>query len=156
MINIFDRTLKIMARNHADIFLRLAFPDKKTRLIGVVENVEISVSVKPVDFVHRVLFEGEESILHLEFQLEHQAGLPRRTFITSAELTDQFKRQVLSLILYLRPHQTTPPNEYTTRLGDVTVNRFTYPVLKLGLRGHHPQWRTAPVSPSADNAGQKP
>ena len=91
MINIFDRTLKIIARNHAQTFLRLAFPESEIELLGVVENVEISLSVKPVDFVHRVLHQGQEYILHLEFQLEHQADLPQRTFVTSAELTDQFK-----------------------------------------------------------------
>lgn len=131
MINIFDRTLKIIARNHAGTFLRLAFPDKETELLGVVENVEISLSVKPVDFVHRILYEEEERIFHLEFQLDHQADLPQRTFITSAELTDLFKEQVLSLILYLKPRQAPMPNEYVSRLGDAIVNRFTYPVLKL-------------------------
>jgi len=131
MINIFDRTLKIIARNHAETFLRLAFPDKETELLGVVENVEISLSVKPVDFVHRILYQGEERIFHLEFQLEHQADLPQRTFITSAELTDLFKEQVLSLVLYLKPRQATIPKEYESRLGEIIVNRFTYPVLKL-------------------------
>ena len=32
MINIFDRTLKIMARNHAATFLKLAFPHLAIRL----------------------------------------------------------------------------------------------------------------------------
>ena len=131
MINIFDRTLKIIARNHALTFLRLAFPGQDIRLLGVVENVEISLSVKPVDFVHRVALGDEECILHLEFQLEHQADLPQRTFITSAELTDLFKEPVLSLVLYLKPRQTPIPNEYRSRIGEMTVNRFSYPVLKL-------------------------
>ena len=131
MINIFNRTLKIIARNHAQTFLKLAFPDSEIKLLGVVENVEISLSVKPVDFVHRVSHNGQEFILHLEFQLDHQADLPQRTFITSAELTDQFKMPVLTLVLYLRPRKAVIPNEYETRLGDAVVNRFVYPVLKL-------------------------
>ncbi len=38
MINIFDRTLKIIARNHADTFLKLAFPNQQVKLIGTVDN----------------------------------------------------------------------------------------------------------------------
>ena len=34
--DIFDRALKILARNHAEVFLRLAFPGQETRLIGTV------------------------------------------------------------------------------------------------------------------------
>ena len=41
-INIFDRTLKIIARNYADLLLRLAFPDVPVRLVGTLENVELS------------------------------------------------------------------------------------------------------------------
>ena len=131
MINIFDRTLKIIARNHAETFLRLAFPGQEIELLGAVENVEISLSVKPVDLVHRVLHAGEEFIFHLEFQLTHETDLPKRTFITSAELTDLFERPVLTLMLYLRPRQTPPATEYVTRLGNLVVNRFTYPGLQL-------------------------
>ena len=50
-VDIFDRTLKIIARDYADLLLRLAFPDTSVRLLGVLENVELSLPVRPVDFV---------------------------------------------------------------------------------------------------------
>jgi len=31
-INIFDRTLKIIARDHAEVFLKLAFPGEKINI----------------------------------------------------------------------------------------------------------------------------
>jgi hypothetical protein len=67
--NLFDRTLKIIARNHADLFLRLAFPDLEIELSGTPENVELALPVQPVDFVHRALYAGDEYLMHVEFQL---------------------------------------------------------------------------------------
>lgn len=131
MINIFDRTLKIIARNHADIFLKLAFPQHHVQLVGTVDNVEISLPVKPVDFVHHVIFDGEPYLFHLEFQLQHKDYLPQRTFITSAELTEQFNIPVLTVFLYVRPRKKAIPRQYTTRLGDEVINQFSYPVIKL-------------------------
>jgi len=131
MINIFDRTLKVIARNHAATFLRLAFPKHQARLIGTQDNVEISLSVKPVDFVHEVVYAEEHFTLHLEFQLEHKAEIPQRSFITSAELTEQFKRPVLTVLIYLQPRHKEIPKHYVTKLGKRVINQFSYPVIKL-------------------------
>ena len=130
-INIFDRTLKIIARNYADLLLRLAFPDVPVRLVGTLENVELSLPVRAVDFVHRVEYEAQEYILHLEFQLEHQAGFPRRMCGYYGALTEQFEQPVMTLALYLKPRQSPVPNEYVVTLGEQVVNRFTYPVIPL-------------------------
>lgn len=75
-IHIFDRSRKVIARNHADLFLRLALPYAPIQLLGQPENVEVSLPVQPVDFVHRTLIDGQEHLLHLEFQLEHFADFP--------------------------------------------------------------------------------
>jgi flagellar biosynthesis/type III secretory pathway protein FliH len=131
MINIFDRTLKILARNHAGTFLRLAFPNHNIQLLGTEENIEISLSVKPVDFIHRVLYNGKQYLFHLEFQLTHKTELLQRTFITSAELTDQFNLPVLTVFLYLQPRGKDIPSSYTTKLDDTIINEFKYPVVKL-------------------------
>ena len=130
-INIFDRTLKIIARNYADLLLRLAFPDVPVRLVGTLENVELSLPVRAVDFVHRVEYQAQEYILHLEFQLEHQAGFPRRMCGYYGALTEQFEQPVMTLALYLKPRQSPIPNEYVVTLGEQVVNRFTYPVIPL-------------------------
>jgi len=130
-INIYDRTLKIIARNYADSLLALAFPDMPIRLLGTLENVELSLPVRPVDFVHRIAYAEQEYILHLEFQLEHTSDFARRLCGYYGALTEQFQLPVLTLVLYLQPRRAAVPSEYATMLGDLVVNRFTYPVLKL-------------------------
>jgi len=83
-INIFDRTLKIIARDHAEVFLKLAFPGEKINLVGTLENVELSLPEERVDFVHELEYNGEEYLLHIEFQLQHQKDFPKRVFVYSA------------------------------------------------------------------------
>jgi hypothetical protein len=42
--HLFDRTLKIPARDHAELFVRLALPGAPVELIGSPQNVEISLA----------------------------------------------------------------------------------------------------------------
>ncbi len=53
-INIFDQTLKIIARHYGGLLLRLAFPNIAIELIGPGENVEVALAARAVEFVHRV------------------------------------------------------------------------------------------------------
>lgn len=130
-INIFDRTMKIIARDHAETFLKLAFPGEKIKLVGTLENVELSLPEERVDFVHELEYDDQEYILHIEFQLQHKKDFPKRVFVYSAELTDQFDKPVISLALYLERRETPFPEEYTVSLGKNEINRFIYPVLKI-------------------------
>jgi len=130
-INIFDQTLKIITRHYADLWLQLALPNIPVRLVGTLENVELSLPVRPVDFLHRVVCQGQEYLLHIEFQLEHKADFPRRMCSYHGIITEQFRLPVLSLVLYLSPRQASLPNEYVVQVGGQMLNRFSYPVLKL-------------------------
>ena len=130
-INIFDRTLKIIARDHAEVFLKLAFPEEKINLVGTLENVELSLPEERVDFVHELEYNGEEYLLHIEFQLQHKKDFPKRVFVYSAELTDQFDKSVISLALYLLRRESPIPESYTVSLGNNVINRFSYPSLKV-------------------------
>lgn len=130
-INIFDRSLKVIARNHADLFLRLVLPNVPIQLTGQPENVELSLPVQPVDFAHRTIIDGIEQIVHLEFQLDHFADFPRRMCHTHGALTQQTKLPVLSIALYLNYRESPIPTEYVVKLGETVINRFTYPVVKL-------------------------
>jgi len=130
-VSVFDRALKIIARHYADTLLDLAFPDLPVRLVGTVENVELALPARRVDFAHRVEHEGEEYLLHIEFQLKHEAELPRRMHLYHALLGEQFGLPVLSLVLYLQPRQGPLPEAYEVWLGGQVVNRFRYPVLRL-------------------------
>jgi hypothetical protein len=129
--NVYDQTLKIMARNYTEVFLRLAFPETPVQLLGTLENVELSLPVRPVDFVHRVAYEGQEYLLHIEFQLLHETDFPRRLCGYYGALTEQFDLPVLTLVLYVRPRQSALPQAYEVALGEHVVNRFSYPVLRL-------------------------
>ncbi|RLB37582.1 MAG: hypothetical protein DRH12_14120, partial [Deltaproteobacteria bacterium] len=129
--NTFDRVLKVMARNYADQFLQLVFPNVAVKLIGTLENVEIALPEERVDFVHRLLCAGQEYLFHLEFQLQHRDDIPRRQFLYSAALTRQFDLPVVTAVLYLKRRIAPIPNEYVVQLGGKVANCFTYPVLKL-------------------------
>lgn len=61
--------LKVPGRDYADLFLKLAFPELNLRLVETLENVEMTLPEKRVDFIHKVEWEDEEYLLHLEFQL---------------------------------------------------------------------------------------
>jgi len=130
-INLFDRALKVIARHYAGTLLALVFPDLPVRLVGTLENVELSLPTRRVDFAHRVEHEGREYLLHIEFQLKHEAELPRRMQLYHALLGEQFGMPVLSLVLYLRPRRGPLPEAYEVRLGGQVVNRFRYPVVRL-------------------------
>ncbi len=126
-IKLFDRVLKILGRHYAGSFLKLAFPDQAVQLIGTLENVELSLPDERIDFIHRVRIQGKEYLFHLEFQLRHRKNLPKRVFIYSGEVTDQFQTPVISMVLYLERRKSPLPKEYTVKIGKVVVHRFTYP-----------------------------
>ncbi len=63
-INIFDRVMKIIAREHAETFLQIAFPDEEIKLVGTLENVELTLPEERVDFVHQLSYNDEEYLFH--------------------------------------------------------------------------------------------
>lgn len=130
-INVFDRVLKILARNYADSFLQLLLPNVSLRLVGTLENVELAIPEERVDFVHRVQWEEQEYLLHIEFQSEHRADVPERLFVYSALLTKQMGLPVITLVLYLRPREAPLPSTYQVQVGNEVLNRFEYSVVRL-------------------------
>jgi hypothetical protein len=130
-VDLFDRVLKILARQHTEVFLRLAFPDIPLQLIGTMENVELVLPEERVDFLHQVVYNDEELYVHLEFQWQHRRDVPERLFTYSAALTKQFKRPVMTAVIYLARREAPIPDEYVVRVGEIVVNRFKYPVVKL-------------------------
>ncbi len=130
-INVFDRVLKILARNYASAFLELLLPGVSLQLVGVLENVELSIPEERVDFVHRVLWEEQEYLLHIEFQSEHRADVPERLFVYSALLTKQMGLPVITLVVYLTRREASLPSAYQVRVGSEMLNRFEYPVVRL-------------------------
>ena len=125
-MNVFDRVLKVLARNYPERFLQLAVPATPAQLIGTLENVDLAIPEERVDFVHRLDDEGQEKLLHIEFQTGHRSDVPERVFIYAALLTRQFRLPVITLVVYLAPRRSSPPTAYEVRLGDAVMNRFEY------------------------------
>ncbi len=130
-INIFDRVLKVLAREYAGRLLELALPGAPLEVIGTLENVELAVPEERVDFVHQVAWGDQTYTLHIEFQTQYESDMPRRLFVYSALLTRQLGRPVLTVVFYLTRRRTAIPDAYQVRVGDVIVNRFEYPVVRL-------------------------
>jgi len=130
-INVFDRVLKVLARNYPESFLALALPEVPWRLVGTLENVELAIPEERVDFVHRLVAHGQERLLHIEFQAGHESGVPERVFVYSALLTRQFRLPVVTLVIYLARRESPLPTAYEVRVGDVVTNRFEYAVVRL-------------------------
>jgi predicted transposase YdaD len=130
-MNIFDRVLKVLAREYAAQFLALALPQLPLQVVGTLENVELALPEERVDFVHRAAWNGQEYVLHIEFQVEHKADTPRRLFIYSALLTKQLGLPILTVVFYLARQPASVPDAYEVQVGGVAVNRFEYPVVKL-------------------------
>ena len=130
-INLFDRVMKILGRHYAESFLKLAFPDTDFQLVGTLENVEITLPDRRADFLHRLQVEGEEYLLHFEFQLQHRTDYPRNVFTFSGGLTDQHQKPTITIVLYLERRESDPPSEYVVQIGEWVIHRFTYPIIKL-------------------------
>ena len=130
-INLFDRVMKILGRHYAESFLKLAFPDTDFQLVGTLENVEITLPDRRADFLHRLQVDGEEYLLHFEFQLQHRTDYPRNVFTFSGGLTDQHQKPTITIVLYLERRESDPPSEYVVQIGEWVIHRFTYPIIKL-------------------------
>jgi hypothetical protein len=130
-INVFDRVLKVLAREYVPQFLELALPGTPLQVVGTLENVELALPEERLDFAHRLVYGEHEYVLHIEFQTEHRADTPQRLFVYSALLTRQLRLPVLTVVFYLTRRSVPLPDAYEVQVGGVTVNRFEYPVVKL-------------------------
>jgi hypothetical protein len=54
--------LTVRLNSRRSLLLRLAFPDIPVRLVGTLENVELSLPVRAVDFVHCVEYEAQAAL----------------------------------------------------------------------------------------------
>ncbi len=130
-IDIWDRTLKVIAHDYALEFIRLIWPRTNLRVIGTEENVELALPTQHVDFVHRVADSEQEYLLHIEFQGRHTADFPMRMYTYSAALTQKFALPVLAVAVYVHRRAHPLPRAYEVKINANVVNRFSYPIIKL-------------------------
>ena len=66
--DIYDRSLKILAKQYPKPFIKLALGSAENINIETIENPEINLPEKRLDFVYGLTDEEKEYILHLDFQ----------------------------------------------------------------------------------------
>ncbi len=149
-----DRASKLLFKAYADVLLRLAFPGQAVRLVSIEENVELNLPTRPVDMVMIIASgeaaEEEEKGLHVEYYAQYKTDIPQKLFIYSGELTDKLQMQVATVAIYSerRSREQRPPAEYVVQVGNLIVNRFTYPdVWLMDYEGQIRSGELAPLAP---------
>ncbi|MBC7335842.1 MAG: hypothetical protein H5U01_06165, partial [Clostridia bacterium] len=131
-VNVFDRSVKALARRYPEPFVRVALGSVEDLTVETIENPEINLPERRPDFVYGLRQKDREYILHLEFQLEHQADVPERMFTYNALLTAAYERPVLSAVIYLeRRNYRQLPQEYVVEFRGRPVHTFPYLVVRL-------------------------
>jgi len=131
-VNIFDRSVKALAWRYPQPFVKVALGSLEDLTVETIENPEINLPEKRLDFVYGLRREDREYILHVEFQLEHQTDMPKRMFTYNALLTATYERPVLSVVIYLeRRNYRELPQEYVVEFRGRKVHTFPYLVVKL-------------------------
>lgn len=131
-VNVFDRSVKALARRYPQPFVRVTLGSVEGLTVETIEDPEINLPERRLDFVYGLRQEDQEYILHLEFQLEHRADVPERMFTYNALLTATYERPVLSAVIYLeRRNYTRLPREYVVEFRGRTVHTFPYLVVRL-------------------------
>ncbi|MDI6792437.1 MAG: hypothetical protein QME81_06165 [bacterium] len=95
-----DKSVKILAYHYPETFAEIIFGDKEFETLESLRQVEVNIPQKRVDYVHRMVLEGEEVILHLEFHLVHKSDVPEGTFLYNAFLRTKFNLPVISVVIY--------------------------------------------------------
>ena len=86
---VIDRSLKILARQYPEAFIKIALGSIESIVFETIENPEINIPERRLDFVCGLADEEREYILHLDFQLHHEADVPERMHIYNALLAEQ-------------------------------------------------------------------
>jgi len=72
-----DRSLKVLAKEYPSVFIRLALGqvgiNEENWEYQAIENPEINIPEKRLDYVYRLELEEESLLLHLEFQLDRKS-----------------------------------------------------------------------------------
>lgn len=132
MADLFDRSLKVLARRAAPAFFRPAGLDVRPDQIRTTD-VSINLPEHRADQVF--LIGGHDDpdrwAMHLEFQLQPDPRVLPGWFLKNAALTVQLGLPVLLVVTYLtRSGRATFPGAYTAARGAVT-NQFRFHTIYL-------------------------
>ncbi len=99
-----------------------------------VEEVSPHLKSRTIDadILYKVSLEGEQRLLHLEFQRRGETHMARRLLEYNVLATCEHKLPVYSVVLYLVKEGAVARSPYTIRWSkDVTIHHFPFGVIKL-------------------------
>lgn len=123
----FDNTLKFLFKEDAAEILPQLLPG-----ITIVEVLDIEILRPPmrVDRVWRIIYRGKPHILEVEFQAGADEDIAYRTLIYHANLLNDYRLPVITLIIYLFP-AALPESPLRETSGSEELLKFQFKVLPL-------------------------
>lgn len=136
----YDICLKVLSRILPDDVTALAFPEMGLQGCQYLADARLPVSEAAVDYLYRGWVQGEECLVHLEFQADYDRHMPRRMFRYGGRIDENYGLPVIPAVVYLRrssPRLENPEEAYEIRVGGSVINRYCYRVVKLWEMDYH-------------------
>ena len=101
----FDIVSKYLMQHYPDDFARFALGRDDVEGAEVVDPEQLTVEARQTDSLLRVQLDGEEVLVHTEFQTTDstQPPMPRRMVGYIGRAVEQYGLPVVSSVIYLRP-----------------------------------------------------
>ena len=126
-VNVYDRSLKILARRYPEIFLGLVIDSVEDMEI-MVDNPEINIPEKRGDYAWRVNDGEKEAYFIFEFQLKGDQASLRRAYVKCALLHEASGLPVIGVILYFK--EGAYKESYDVEFHG-NINRYYFKTIKL-------------------------
>ena len=129
MAKLWDDTMKRLISAHPQHFVSWLLKDAQfTRLLPQ----ELKNKTREADVIFQVLLNETEMLLHLEFQSSDDANMALRLLEYNVLAVSEYKRPVLSCVLYLRKGHMVAESPLEWKLPNgQSVLTFTFIVVKL-------------------------
>src|SRR5579885_3426346 len=129
MAKLWDDTMKRLISAHPQHFVSWLLKD--AQFMQLLPQ-ELKNKTREADVIFQVLLNEAEMLLHLEFQSSDDSNMALRLLEYNVLAISEYKRPVLSCVLYLRKGQTIAESPLEWRLPNgQAVLTFTFLVVKL-------------------------
>ena len=132
-ISPFDRSLKILARDHPEIFLKLIFKgDDEAVHVALRENPEVNLAEKRLDYAFLITMKsGEKLVLLLEFLFLPERGSLRDYYIKHGLMTAISDDPVILVVFYFSERGSKDlESKYAIEAGGLS-NSFQFEAVNL-------------------------
>ena len=100
----FDTVTKHLIHNYSHDFARFALQHDNFKVLGVVDTEQHTVKTHRTDSLIRVCIDGQEALVHHEFQTtDSKTPMPRRMARYIGYCIGQYGVPIYSTVIYLRP-----------------------------------------------------